>query len=47
VIVTVFEVAGEDVASPGQITLSSHVPVPELNPKSRVKTPLVIGSLPE
>jgi hypothetical protein len=45
VIVTVLEVAGLDVSSPVQFTLSCHVPVPELNPKSRANTPLVIGSL--
>ena len=44
VMVTVLEVAFVDVASPGQKTRICQVPGPELNPKSRVYTPLVIVS---
>jgi hypothetical protein len=45
--VIVLEVAGLDVASPAQITLSCHVSGPELNPKSRANTPSVIVSVLE
>ena len=45
VIVTGLEVAFVVVASPGQITLICQIPGPELNPKSRIYTPLVIDSL--